>query len=321
VTDVSQQIQCRWCRAQSPVTATSCDRCGAPLDIRDVVSDAGWRMAPRIRDLTEIHFWSSVAQVDGTIVPVVDVELGANDWVFFEHHVMLWKDENVAMSVMDTPGGAKRILAGMPFVLSVAQGPGRVSLSRDDPGEIVMLPVEPGTELDAREHAMLMASAGLTFSFEKIQGLKSMFALGSGMYLDRYKAQEAPGLLILHGYGNVLQRQLAEGESVLVEPGGFLYKDASVTMEIANVKFDGGGEDGGGGGGGAGAAAKGLATRGLAGFKAARQAMKSGDKIGGLMSGLQAATTAVTGTSMNVMRLTGPGRVGIQSMYKPHATE
>jgi len=323
VTDVSQQIQCRWCRAQSPTTATSCERCGAPLDIRDTVSDAGWRMAPRIRDLTQIKFWSSVAQVDGTVVPVVDVELGADDWVFFEHHVMLWKDENVAMSVMDTPGGAKRILAGMPFVLSVAQGPGRVSLSRDAPGEIVMLPVEPGMELDAREHAMLMASAGLTFTFEKIQGLKSMMALGSGMYLDRYIAQEAPGLLILHGYGNVMQRQLAEGEAILVEPGGFLYKDASVTMEIATVRFDGADDGGGGGGGGGGGvqAAKGFASRGLAGLKAARQAMKSGDKIGGLMTGLQAATNAVTGTSMNVMRLSGPGRVGIQSMYKPHATD
>jgi len=48
VTDVSQQIQCKWCRAQSPMSATSCDRCGAPLDIRDAVSDAGWRQAPRI---------------------------------------------------------------------------------------------------------------------------------------------------------------------------------------------------------------------------------------------------------------------------------
>ena len=144
MTDTSQRIQCKWCKGQSPATSTTCERCGAPLDLRNLVTDSGWRQAPQIRDLTEIHFWSSVAQVDGTVVPVVDVNLAAGDWVFFEHHVMLWKDEQVAMSVMDTPGGAKRILAGMPFVLSVAQGPGRVSFSRDAPGEIVMLPIEPG---------------------------------------------------------------------------------------------------------------------------------------------------------------------------------
>jgi uncharacterized protein (AIM24 family) len=323
VTDVSERIQCRWCKAQSPAASTSCERCGAPLDLRNLVTDSGWRQAPQIRDLTEIHFWNSVAQVDGTVVPVVDVQLAAGDWVFFEHHVMLWKDENVAMSVMDTPGGAKRILAGMPFVLSVAQGPGRVSFSRDSPGEIVMLPVEPGTELDAREHAMLLASAGLTFSFEKIQGMKSILALGSGMYLDRFVAQDAPGLLVLHGYGNVMQRQLAEGESIQVEPGGFLYKDASVTMEICTQKLDSGAADAGPPSAATQGvqAAKGLATRGFAGLKAAREAMKSGDKIGGLVSGLQAAAGAATSTSMTLMRLVGPGRVGIQSMYMAHDTQ
>ena len=33
------------------------------------------------------------------------------------------------MSVMAAPGGMKRVLAGMPFVLSMAHGPGRVSFS------------------------------------------------------------------------------------------------------------------------------------------------------------------------------------------------
>ena len=318
MTDVSQLIQCRWCRGQSPATATSCERCGAPLDLRNLVSAAGWRQAPQIRDLTEIRFSSSVAQVDGTVVPVMDVELGAGDAVFFEHHVMLWKDEGVAMAVMDTPGGAKRLLAGMPFVLSVAQGPGRVSFSRDDPGEIVVLPIDPGVELDVREHAMLLASVGLTYSFERIVGLTLMFAAGSGMYLDRFVAQAGPGILVLHGYGNVLQRELAEGESVQVEPGGFLYKDSAVTMELVQQRFDGDGSGGDQGGGGK-QAAKSLATRGFAGLRAAREALKGGgDKIGGLMSGLQAATGAMTGSSMTLMRLTGPGRVGIQSMFKPH---
>ena len=314
MTDTSQRIQCRWCRGQSPASATTCERCGAPLDIRNVVSDAGWRQAPQIRDLTEIRWSSSVAQVDGTVVPVVDVELGGGDGVFFEHHVMLWKDDATAMSVMDTPGGMKeRILSGMPFVLSVAHGPGRVSFSRDAPGEIIVLPIDPGAEVDAREHAMLLASVGLIYSFERLQGVKMMLAAGSGMYLDRFAANDATGLLVLHGYGNVLQRELAEGESVLVEPGGFLYKDSSVGMELLTQAFESG--DGQAAPGGM-QAAKGIASRGLAGLKAARAAMKgSGDKVGGLVSGLQAAVSASTNTSATFLKFSGPGRVGIQSMY------
>ncbi len=316
MTDVSERIACRWCKGQSPATARTCDRCGAPLDARDMVSDSGWRQAPKLRDLTEIQFGSSKCQIDGTVVPVADVDLGPGEWVFFEHHVMLWKEDRVAMSVMDTPGGMKRIFAGLPFVLSVAKGPGRVSFSRDAPGELVVLPIDPGMEVDVREHAMVMASGWLRFSFEQIQGLKTMLAAGTGMYLDRYVAGEYTGLLVLHGFGNVFQRTLEAGQSIQVEPGGFLYKDSTVTMEVATQKL------GSGSGTGGAAAAKSIASRGFAGLKAARSLMKGGDGGGGILSsgGLQAAAGVITGPGLTLMKLTGPGRVGIQSMYQHYET-
>ena len=239
MTDVEQRIQCRWCHAQSPSPARTCDHCGAPLDVRDAVTDSGWRQAPRLRDLTEFHWAASTCQLDAGVVPVVEITLDPADSVFFEHHTMLWKDETVPMAVMSMPGGAKRLLSGMPFVLSVARGPGRVAFSRDAPGEIIVIPIEAPREVDVREHALLLASGTLTYSFEKLPGLRAMLVGGTGMYLDRYVAQSAPGLLVLHGYGNVFERTLGEGETILVEPGGFLYKDSSVTMELAQVNFKG----------------------------------------------------------------------------------
>jgi len=44
-------------------TALNCQACGAPLDIRNLVSESGWREAPRLRDMTEIHFNASTCQV------------------------------------------------------------------------------------------------------------------------------------------------------------------------------------------------------------------------------------------------------------------
>ena len=58
------------------------------------------------------------------------------------------------------------------------------------------------------------------------------------MYLDRFKASDAAGLLLLHGYGNVLERTLGQGETIQVEPGGFLYKDAAVGVETVTHKLD-----------------------------------------------------------------------------------
>jgi len=315
MTDVGERIACRWCRGQSPAAATSCERCGAPLDARNTVSDSGWRAAPQIRDLTEIRFSESVCQIDGVVVPVAEFNMGGADTVFFEHHVMLWKDETVGMSVMSAPGGAKRLLANLPFVLSVARGPGRVSFSRDAPGELVVLPLDPGVELDVREHAMVVASGNLTYSFERVQGMKMVLSAGTGMYLDRFVAQGTTGLLVLHGFGNVMERTLGDGEAIQVEPGGFLYKDASVSMSITNIKLtaDDANQPL--------QSAKSIATRGFAGLKAARSLMK-GDGIGGLLSGggLQAAGSVLSGPGITLMRLAGPGRVGIQSMYQSYET-
>lgn len=288
----------------------TCDRCGAPLDVRDARADSGWRAAPRLRDLTELSIGATRIQIDGTIVPVADVELGAGEAIFFEHHAMLWKDAHTSMSVMDAPGGAKRMLGDLPFVLSVATGPGRVSCSRDAPGELVVLPVDPGQEFDVREHAMLLATSSLTYSFERLAGLRATLAVGSGMYLERFRSDAVPGLLMLHGFGNVMDRTLAAGETIEVEPGGFLYKEASVAYELATYKLTPDGSSG------AAQAARGLASRGLAGLKAAKALKKEG--LGGILSGdvMQQASAIFSGPGLNLMKLTGPGRVGVQSMYQ-----
>ena len=269
-TEPVQRIQCEWCQAMNEATALNCRACAAPLDIRNLVSESGWREAPRIRDMAEIHFGTSTCQVEGEIVPVAEITLAPGDAVFFEHHVLLWKDDTTAMSVMPLQGGMKRALAGMPFIISIAQGPGRVAFSRDATGELVVMPLHPGMELDVREHAFLLASHHIQYSYVRVKGLRNILFGGQGMFMDRFVTGSTPGLLILHGYGNVLERKLQPGESILVEPGAFLYKDSSVTMDVQSQQL----------------------TSGWLG-----------------------------GTSMNLARMTGPGRVGIQSMYVHHHTE
>ena len=265
-----ERIQCQWCQAMNPTSATACTACGAPLDVRNLVSESGWREAPRIRDMTEIHFGSSTCQVEGDVVPVAEMNLGQGDAVFFEHHVMLWKDERVPLSLLPLSGGIARAFSGMPFLISVGTGPGRIAFSRDATGELVVLPLHPGMEIDAREHAFLLCSHHVSYSFVRIKGLANILFGGQGMYMDRFVTGATPGLLILHGYGNVFERRLAQGESIMVEPGAFLYKDSTVTMD---VEFQ---------------------------------------RLGSGLFG---------GATMNLARMTGPGRVGIQSMYVHHKTE
>jgi len=265
-----ERIQCQWCQSMNEKSALTCRSCGAPLDIRNLVSESGWREAPRIKDMTEFHFSSSTCQVEGEIVPVAEINLGAGDSVFFEHHIMLWKEDSVPLTVLQLPGGMTRALAGMPFIISVATGPGRIAFSRDATGELVVLPLHPGMEMDAREHAFLLASHQIDYSFVRVKGFANILFGGQGMYMDRFVTRNTPGLLMLHGYGNVFERTLKAGESIMLEPGAFLYKDSSVAMQVEFQRL---------------------------------------------------GTGFFGGSNMALARMTGPGRVGIQSMYVHHHTE
>jgi len=228
-----ERIECQWCKAQNEPERTSCGTCGAPLDKRNLVTDSGWSEAPRLRDMTEFKFSNSTCQVEGEIVPVAELALSQGDGVFFEHHVMLWKEAQVPMGAMNTP--RRSMFGGMPHIVSMAQGPGRIAFSRDATGEIVVLPLHPGMEIDVREHAFLVGTHSLNYSFVRIKGLANVLHGGSGMYIDRFITAGQPGLLLLHGYGNVFQKTLQPGEKVLVEPGGFLYKDSSVQMNTVQL--------------------------------------------------------------------------------------
>lgn len=217
--------------------------------------------------MTEFRFSNSTCQVEGELVPVAEIALASGDSVYFEHHVLLWKDESTPLSALPMSGGIKRLLGGMPMVVTVAHGPGRVAFSRDASGELVVLPLHPGMEIDVREHAFLVASHSINYSFQRITGMNNILH-GEGMYMDRFVTAGEPGILLLHGYGNVFERTLGAGEKIMVEPGGFLYKDSSVTMNTVqqNVK------------------------------------------------------TGLMRHGMFLAEMTGPGRVGIQSMYVHHHT-
>ncbi len=66
-----ERLQCSWCNAQNPTSATSCGTCGAPLNVADVVTESGWRSAPRVRDATTFGFSQSTCELEGEIVPAI----------------------------------------------------------------------------------------------------------------------------------------------------------------------------------------------------------------------------------------------------------
>jgi uncharacterized protein (AIM24 family) len=180
----------------------------------------------------ETLFGSIKMKTTGELVPVTQVELGPRDSIFFEHHILLWKDPSVSITAKVMQGVGRRMLAGLPIFVTEAHGPGRIAFSRDAPGQIFFIETRQGSMLHVREHQFLFATSSVNYSYFRVKGISNLVYGGTGFFIDTF---EGPGILALHGYGNVFERVLSAGESLDVEPGGFLYKDASVQMETISL--------------------------------------------------------------------------------------
>ena len=208
--------------------------------------------------------------IDGELVPVLTVDVSKMP-VYFEHHILLWKHTSIQIGLKAMKGALKRMMAGMQVFVTEASGPGMIAFSRDGAGHIVPIHMARGQELHVREHQFLAATGSIDYTFERVKGAANMLFGGTGFFIDKFHSHAGDGILWLHGYGNVFEKVLAAGETIDIEPGGWLYKDPQVQMDTV---------------------------------------------VDRLSSGLFGA-----GFNFIVNRFTGPGRVGIQSMYVNNATD
>src|SRR6266568_1429966 len=75
--------------------------------------------------------------IDGELVPVVDIMLGNQLPIYFEHHILLWKHPGVRMDVTTVAGSQRGgglmgaiggLVAGASIVLNRFTGPGRIGI-------------------------------------------------------------------------------------------------------------------------------------------------------------------------------------------------
>ncbi len=233
------QTRCPWCASDVAAAQMSCPRCGATLDAPALTTESGWAQLPGRRDMAKLQFGDSFCQIEGQYVPVADVNLAAQDSIYFTHHVLLWKDPQINITTMSLAGGWKRMFAGMPLIMTQAQGPGHVAFSRDAPGEMIALPIQPGESVDVREHLFMLATSNVAYDWFQTniwyttqQGDDNETHYPVGMFMDRFSAPQSPGLLLLHASGNVFVRELAPGQTSLVKPTALIFKDPSVQMQL-----------------------------------------------------------------------------------------
>ncbi len=170
-------------------------------------------------------------RIEGELVPVLHLRLDGSTRVYFEHHVVLWKDPAMLIGMHPMAGGFKRLVAGMPIFMTETQSGGEIAFSRDDPGHVLPLHLSPGQAILVREHQFLAATGEVSYTFNRVKGVSNMLFGGSGFFIDRFQAGASEGVVWLHGYGNVFDKVLAPGEAIDVEAGAWIYRDESVSMQ------------------------------------------------------------------------------------------
>lgn len=234
-------MNCPSCQNQIPDQARFCPACGAPVEQQTTVGSYSEPQPELDNPKQPITLGDMTIRVEGELVPVVDVELGRQQTVYFEHHILLWKQPNVTLGFMGLQNAAKRFFSGLQIFISTAQGPGNIAFSREAPGQIVALRLNPGQAVDVREHQFLLATSSIDYNFYWQQGLANVLFARTGLFIDRFTAGASEGLVLVHGYGNVFEKTLAPGEMLDIEPGGWLWKDANVRMDTVSVLKSGGG--------------------------------------------------------------------------------
>ena len=270
---------CQKCGAPTLDNSNFCPVCGAALPLgqlpghgSSLPANPSYIVAAR----QVIQVGDVSIEVEGGLVPIANVHLGGVYSIYFEHHILLWKQQSVSIGVRGRQGMARRFFAGMPIFLSEARGNGNIAVSRESVGQIVAIPLAPGQSIEVREHQFLLATSSVEYGYTSVGSVATALftrtGSRSGLFVDRFSGGTESGVVLLHGYGNVFEKVLEPGEALDVEPGAWLWKDSSVQMSATSLV---------------------------------------GSGHGGLIAALG---NLASGASISLNRFVGPGAIGIQSM-------
>ena len=181
-------------------------------------------------------------RIQGTTMPVLEVQLDPNESVFSESGELSWMTQSIQMTTHTQMGGGgglfgvfKRAIAGGSIFMTeyrAWQYPGEVAFATKVPGHIVPVQVGQGSEYMVHRHGFLCATpqVALTVGFQ--QNLGAGIFGGDGFILQRVGGY---GTAWLELSGELIRKDLQPGEMLRVHPGHVGAFMASVSFQITTV--------------------------------------------------------------------------------------
>lgn len=181
-------------------------------------------------------------RIQGTTMPVLEVQLDPNESVFSESGELSWMSASVQMATHTQMGGGgglfgvlKRVAGGGSIFMTeyrAIQYPGEVAFATKVPGHIVPVELTPGQEFMVHRHGFLCATPQVTIGVGFQQSLGAGIFGGDGFLLQRMGGF---GTAWLELSGELIVKDLAPGEVLRVHPGHVGAFQTSVAFQITMV--------------------------------------------------------------------------------------
>jgi uncharacterized protein (TIGR00266 family) len=177
-------------------------------------------------------------EISGTIMQTVSINLDPGETVYSQTNTMAWMNEAVSMDTHTGGGflaGLQRTFGGGSFFVTdfTATGNGHIAFAPRFPGTIIPVELQAGQSLICRKETFLVAQKSVTLELAWQKRLGSGFFGGNGFLLQKLTG---PGIVWLDLSGELIERELAPGERLLVHAGHVGIFEPSVSFDIQMIK-------------------------------------------------------------------------------------
>ena len=173
----------------------------------------------------------------GGMFPVVVCNLQAGEQMKTESGSMVWMDP---VMTMETRGGGLgkmfgKALSGESLFQNIytATAPGKIAFGSSFPGRILPIEVGPGREFIMQKRSFLASTMGVELNVHFNQRLGAGFFGGEGFIMQRLSGA---GLAFCEVDGDLVQYELAPGQSLLVDTGNVVGFSVGTDMQIERVR-------------------------------------------------------------------------------------
>ena len=177
-------------------------------------------------------------QIKGEPMPVVICELDGGETMICEAGAMSWMTVNMEMQT--SGGGLGKMFGRMFSGESMMQnhytakgGPGMIAFASSFPGSIRAYEITPSRPIICQKKAFLASTDGVELSVHFQKKLAGGLFGGEGFVMQKLSGS---GTAFLEIDGSTVEYELEKGQQMVIDTGYLAMMDATVTMEVQQIK-------------------------------------------------------------------------------------